>query len=169
MIEHILAFTLPAAFALLPAEMRSAEAMAMLIAIGLQESDGFTARRQYAGGPARGFWQFELTGVIGVLKHPATVDELARVVRLLRYRQATPAELLEALEHNDTLAACFARCLLWTLPGGLPGPNEAPAAWRQYIDAWRPGKPHPETWTANYSVAWGAVLQGRMPPPELKA
>ena len=67
MIGHILAHTLPAAYSLLPAEMESAEATALLLSIGLQESQ-FTHRRQ-VGGPARGFYQFELSGVQGVLRH----------------------------------------------------------------------------------------------------
>ncbi len=168
MIEHILRFVLPAAYALLPADMASAEASALLLSIGLQESDGFRVRRQYADGPARGFWQFEIGGVRGVLKHPQSAIEIAAVLKTLRYAGASDVALHDAIEHNDTLAACFARCLLWTLPKALPGLNEARIGWQQYTSAWRPGKPRPETWQANYSIAWGAVLQGRTVPPVAK-
>jgi len=155
MIEQLLAFVLPAAFALLPEEMQSLEATALLLAIGLQESR-FQFRRQ-VGGPARSFWQFELGGLEGVLEHRATEPILEGIIRTLKYDTASNEELLAALEHNDVLAACCARCLLWTLPGGLPAADNAPAGWRMYVDAWRPGKPRVETWKENYTVAWQRV------------
>lgn len=167
MIDHVLAFVLPAAFNQLAVDMRSNEATALLLAIGLQESK-FQERRQ-VGGPARGFWQFELGGVKGVLSHEDTAMVIAGILRRLRYGQADPTSILVALEHNDTLAACFARCLLWTLPNRLPKPHEGREAYQQYLAAWRPGKPRPETWTTNYAVAWGAVMQGRPVPPVTRA
>ena len=57
-----------AAAALLPPELNTRPAWAMLFASGMQE-DRLDARRQI-GGPARGFWQFELGGIAGVLSHP---------------------------------------------------------------------------------------------------
>ena len=168
MIDHVHAYTVPAAYSLLPEAMRSPEATALLLAIGAQESR-FESRRQCSG-PARGFWQFEPAGVRGVLDHSASHVPIRAVLRALRYGEADHAgEILHALEHNDTLAACFARCLLWTLPGRLPGPNDAEEGWMLYREAWRPGKPRRETWTANYAIGWGAVLQGRTIPPVVKA
>lgn len=167
MIDHVLTYVLPAAYSLLPAKMQSPEATALLIAIGLNESR-FVHRRQI-GGPARGFWQFELGGgVQGVLRHQASRPAILNAIRALEYRTDDAAALYVALEHQDTLAACFARCLLWTLPGALPGPNDAERAWNQYLDAWRPGEPHHEIWKGNYTMAWDAVLHGRTPPTEVR-
>jgi len=45
----------------------------------------------------------------------------------------------------------FARLLLWTLPSALP--TTADEGWTQYLDAWRPGKPHPATWAGHWATA----------------
>jgi len=157
MIDHILRFTLPAAYALLPEPMQSPGASAQLLAIGRQESE-FLYRRQ-VGGPARSFWQFERGGVQGVLRHSATAEPIAHVLRYLRYADAVDdvGHVHALIEFNDTLAAALARCLLWTLADRLPHRDEPQRAWNQYIAAWRPGKPHPETWDANYAEAWDRV------------
>lgn len=158
------------ALALLPARMDSPEARAMLVAIALQES-GLTARVQLleawepwwasrpgpASGPARGLWQFELGGgVAGVLGHSASQPFALPILDELLY----PADahiIHEALAHNDVLACVFARLLLYTLPRPLPQRGDEAESWRQYMSAWRPGKPHPSTWSANYTMAWQAV------------
>lgn len=152
------AFTIPAALALLPPTMTSPEAQAMLLAIGFQESR-FATRRQI-GGPARGFWQFELAGgVAGVLTHPVTKPTIDHVLDELRYPPAASA-CYDAIEHNDVLAAIFARLLLYTAPARLPGPYDADRAWRIYEDTWRPGKPHHESWVNSYARAWALVEPG---------
>ena len=154
------------ALALLPAKMDTPEARAMLIAIALQES-GLTARAQIleAGKPwwasrpgaARGLWQFERSGgVAGVLGHPATQSIIYLILDELLY-PADAAIAHEAIAHNDVLACVFARLLLWTLPRPLPKRGDEAESWRQYMAAWRPGKPHPSTWSANYSMAWASV------------
>ena len=153
-IEHIRDHVLPAALSLLPDRMDSPEADAMLLAIGLQESR-FTHRRQVRG-PARGFWQFEVGGVSGVLRHTASAEHLRNACAALHYAPAV-ADVHGALADNDTLACVVARLLLWTLPSPLP--RDAEGAWEQYIDAWRPGKPHRGTWDAFYAQAW-ATLTG---------
>lgn len=145
---------LPAGLDLLPARMDSREARAMLLACALQES-GFRHRRQ-VGGPARGWWQFEPIGVRGVLEHPASRTTAERVCELLRY-PPDPGALYEAIEHNDALACAFARLLLWRLPQRLPTRGESDYAWSQYIDCWRPGRPHRERWDDNYRAAWESV------------
>lgn len=156
MLFHAAHRVLPVAYALLPPEMGSRTASAMLLAIGLQES-AFRHRRQISG-PARGFWQFERGGVEGVLTHRASRDHATRVLEVLCYRGADVAAVHAALEHNDVLACVFARLLLWTLPGALPKDEHAEAdGWKQYLSAWRPGKPHRETWAGNYGVAFDLV------------
>lgn len=141
--------------ALLPAHLDTDAAWAMLFAIASQESR-LDARRQI-GGPARGFWQFELGGINGVLQHNASRPIIRSVLDRLDY-DYVPQTSYAAIEHNDVLAFAYARCLLWTLPDALPsGPHDADKAWFQYIDGWRPGKPHRHTWDSFYIDAWKKV------------
>ena len=155
-LHYLCRHIIPAAYSLLPEAMRSPKASAMLLAIALQES-GTTHRRQ-VNGPACGFWQFEKAGVIGVKTHSASADHLALALATLRYPvDSEAAYLQESLTDNDVLACVCARLLLWTLPDDLPGKHEPLEGWKQYMDAWRPGKPHGETWARNFSDAWMIV------------
>lgn len=138
------------AYLLLPDRMRSKEATAMLLAIGLQESR-FEHRRQIRG-PARGFWQFEQGGgVAGVLSHPASRVHASNALAALHY-PADPDVIHEALADNDVLAAVFARLLLFTDARPLPALTAlSDESWDYYIRNWRPGKPHQQTWDAFWS------------------
>lgn len=148
---YVRSHVLPAALQLLPARLDSPPARALIIAIGLQESR-FEHRRQAGGGPARGFWQFERGGgTRGVLEHEASKPLARAVLTTLRYE---PGECFDALAHNDVLACAFARLLLWTHPSALP--TSAAGAWAYYLDTWRPGRPRPQTWQANYALALAA-------------
>ncbi len=145
------------AMRLLPDQMDSPEARAMLIAIALQESR--LEHRRQINGPARGYFQFECGGgVRGVLTHPATSSYVASALSELDYDSPyTPVQCHEAIEHNDILACVFARLLLWTLPDALPAQNAAGKAWSEYVAAWRPGKPRRESWDMCYLQAWEIV------------
>lgn len=146
--SYIRRIVLPGALSLLPPAMDSREARVIVLAIGFQESD-FEARRQHGDGPARGFWQFERGGgVRGVLEHPATRAAAASLLDTLNY---SSEDVYAALEHNDLLACAFARLLLWTHPA--PMPADGPAAWAYYLATWRPGKPRPDEWAANFHDA----------------
>lgn len=161
MVDLVLRHILPAAYAVLPPAMNSPSASAFLISVGLQESQ-FLQRRQRGGGPAKGFWQFERGGgVKGVMTHPKTKGPLMTALTDLRYASTLnqSAELHRILEHNDVVACVFARLLLWSVPGRLPTRHESDMAWEQYVDGWRPGKPHPETWAAYFIEAWHRVDQ----------
>jgi hypothetical protein len=147
-----------AGFALLPENMQSPAAMGMLHAIGMQESR-FLHRRQIRG-TARGFWQFEKAGIAGVLNHPATAVTIRRILVRLRYGLSVE-ESHAAVEHNDALACCYARLLLWTLPDALPGPDEPEEGWRQYLAAWNPGRPRPETWNGYFREALRLSREGK--------
>lgn len=137
--------------ALLPAKMDTKEARVMLLAIGGQESN-LQDRRQIAG-PARGLWQFERGGgTHGVLVHPATAV-LATKVCTARNVKPDAAIVWAEFEHDDILAAAFARLLLWTDPRPLPEIGDQEGAWRLYLRTWRPGKPHPDRWPGNYRNA----------------
>lgn len=155
-LDYLHRSVVPATYTLLPERMATQRATAMLLAIALQESKCIH-RRQMGGGPARGFWQFEKDGgVAGVIAHHASRPAIGTVLETLRY-PVYADECYRAIEHNDVLACAFARCLLWTLPAALPDRDEPDRAWSQYLDAWRPGTPHPETWAGYFDQAWRVV------------
>jgi hypothetical protein len=137
---------------LLPS-LNSPEAIQMLLAIGWQESR-FQHRAQTRG-PARGFWQFEKGGgVVGVLRHRKTKQTIRDVLLALLYpSNMDEGQAYVAIEHNDVLAAAFARLLLFTHPRKLPALMDADEGWKQYLETWRPGKPHPTTWAKAWKWA----------------
>lgn len=158
LLYHVYKHTFPAAFALLPGRMETPEAKAMLLAIGLQESR-FKYRVQLPNGPAHGFWQFEKAGgVRAVLTNAVTAPLIVPVLQTLQYR-ANEAECYAAIVHNDVLATCFARLLLWSVPGRLAGPTESQRGWENYLNGWRPGKPHRDTWDGFFAEAWRTVTE----------
>ncbi|QQE90501.1 hypothetical protein [Azotobacter chroococcum] len=155
LLSKIRAAAIAPALALLPARMTSPQAEAMLLAIGLQES-GLIHRRQI-GGPARGLFQFEQGGgVRGVMRHPLSRSH-ALAVCTVQGVEPTEAAVHAALEHDDILAAAFARLLLWTDPAPLPAVGEVGKAWDLYLRTWRPGKPHRNRWDACYAQAMDAL------------
>jgi hypothetical protein len=156
--QFVLEFAIVPALRLLPDEMTSPGAEAMLLAIGAQES-GFDHRRQIGNGPGLGFWQFEQGGgVLGVLRHPATKRHIQAVLTALDYDPASdPETCYGIIEHNDIMAAAFARLLLWTVPAPLPVKTAPMLGWSQYVSVWRPGKPHRETWDKLFESAWEII------------
>ena len=149
------------ALKLLPQNMGTSQAIAMMVAIGLQESR-LAARAQILDGggkgPARGLWQFEQGtresrgGVWGVYLHRSSAEPLRLLCRALDVNY-DPRSIWAELEHNDILAAGVARLLLWTDPGKLPQIGKAQDAWDCYVRTWRPGKPKPESWVRLYGLA----------------
>ncbi len=132
----------------------SASAARFMLAIALQESE-VAHRRQLVGGeekgPATSFWQFEKGGGCkGVLTHRSSADHMERICRMYNV-PPTPESLWSAMQYQDIVAAAAARLLIYTLPRALP--DTAESGWVQYIAAWRPGKPHPHTWQANWDTA----------------
>lgn len=148
------------ALALLPPKLDSREARLLVLAICLQES-GLTARAQrVAGGgkgPARGLAQFELTGVRGVMTHPASRELVAKVCTDRRIGGATSSVVWAELENDDVLAMALARLLLLTDPRPLPPEGDEEGAWAYYLRNWRPGKPHRDRWGPNYQAALAFV------------
>lgn len=149
------------ALALLPSRLDTDGARIMLRAICLQESAGVHRYQVLSGGrkgPARGLWQFELGsklwkgGVWGVFLHPASRFWLSELCRA-RGCEFDPRAIWEQLERDDVLAAGVARLLLFTDPRPLPLPGMQEDAWDCYQRNWRPGKPHPDRWPANYRRA----------------
>jgi hypothetical protein len=134
------------------------EARRFVLAIALQES-GLNHRRQVVGGaevgPACSFWQFEKGGGCkGVLGHPAAAPHMAATCTAFNV-SADPASLWAAIQYQDVVAATAARLLVYTLPSSLP--TLAATGWAQYLSAWRPGKPRPESWAYAWNTATAAV------------
>ena len=154
MIEILRNDIIPAALSLLPEKMDTPEARAILIAIALQET-ALRHRRQ-VGGPALGLLQWELPQVGLILRHPV-VGPLARnVLATLVYDPGDPPHerIHAAMEHNDILQAAFSRLLLWPDAAPLPKRDDVQGSLATYLRVWRPGRPRPETWPANWSAAW---------------
>lgn len=144
------------ALQILPKHLDSDRARLMLLAIGLQESR-FEFRRQLGDGPARGFFQFELGGgVRGVMTHSQST-EMARLLCRDRDCAFDPRAVYSRLEHDDILAAGFARLLLWTDPKPLPLIGEREKAWEYYLRLWRPGKPKRRSWRSYYVRAMDEI------------
>lgn len=131
----------------------SIEAENMLLAIAIQES-GLDHRYQITSGghlgPARSWWQFEPSGVRGVLQHERTMWRARKACERFRVEYAV-LPIWRAIEGHDGLAVAFARLLLWSDPAPLP--TEEDAAWDYYKRNWRPGKPHRERWTKSWAAA----------------
>lgn len=139
------------------------DAEAMMLAIAHQETE-LNARAQLVraadgklveNGPARSWWQMERISVTEVLTNHRTQGWAKTVCRELH----VPAEVNEVhrlIAWSDNLGCAFARINLWLDPRALPRAvvEDQEVAWRTYLRAWRPGKPHPERWP----VAWRAAL-----------
>jgi len=159
---HVHRHVVPAALSLLPGKMDSIQARAMLLAIGLQESE-FNARVQggrgttRGEGPAHGFWQFERKG--GVIEVLTDLREFSEpLCRELLYTP-TSTVVHAALSDNDVLACAFARLLLWKDPRSMPESDDAAKGWKIYLANWRPGAPRPKDWPKNFKAAWETVRQ----------
>ena len=140
---------------------QSPEADMMMVAISGQEAAWkhrnqiVTGKPDHVIGPATGLWQFERGGgVAGVLRHKASATIAMRWCRAESV-DASPDAVWRALVVNDRLACVFARLLLLTDPRALP--NDQDEAWAYYIRNWRPGKPHPRTWAANWAASKAAL------------
>lgn len=137
------------------------DARRFLLAIAIQES-GLKHRRQVVAGgaeagPAMSFWQFEAGGGCkGVLEHHIVAPCMRGLCADFNV-PTTPQGLWEAMRYQDVLAAIAARLLIYTLPNKLP--TTAEDGWKQYVAAWRPGKPHPETWAAAWATATTTVKE----------
>ena len=155
MIETLKSYVIPAALALLPAKMDTPEARAMLVAIALQESN--LQYRKQIGGPALGFFMWELPQVILVLRHEVIGPMALKVLADLAYSVGAPPyeNIHAAMQHNDILQCAFSRLLLWPDAAPLPKRGDVQGALAAYLRVWRPGKPRPLEFPGNWAKAWG--------------
>jgi hypothetical protein len=144
------------ALRLLPNNFDSPSARAMMMAIAWQESR-LQERTQLERGPARGYPQFELGGVTGVLRHPATAPLAAAFVNELDYSDLSPAELHATMQWDTVLMAGMTRLNLWWHAAPLPSAWQRDAGWAYYLFCWRPGKPKPLSWPESWTVGWDSV------------
>ena len=161
-LDYIVQVVLPGAARLLPPTFSTPDTATLMLAIGLQESE-FAARRQH-GGPARSFWQYEVTGGCWDLLHrPAARGHMRDVLALLQYSATLDeVDLHTAMEHNDILAAVGARLLLRTIPDPVPSLDAHPdVSWDQYMRTWRPGAPRRAHWDRNLALARDLVVSRR--------
>lgn len=136
---------------------RAAETL--MLAIALRESDcRHRIQVGHGGKPlpmwARGFWQFERDGgVAEICQHPALAWCRSAILDL--GYEIERDRLHEAIGYDQTLAAVMARGLLWIDPAALPAPvaSSVEIAYAYYIRRWRPGRPRPEKWGANWRTA----------------
>ena len=142
----------------------SFDARRLLLAIALQES-ALVYRRQVVDGeqkgPAASWWQFERQGGCrGVLAHRATRDHMRTLCQLYGVAP-TEQGLWEGMRYQDIVGAAAARLLVYTLPQRLPA--TAAEGWAQYMEAWRPGKPHPQKWQDCWKTATAAASELEVP------
>lgn len=133
----------------------SVAARRFLLTIALQESRLLNRRQVgsdgHEDGPAASFWQFEKGGGCrGILRHKMSAPHIRAICADFNI-EPTEQALWEGMRYQDIVAAAAARLLVFTLPGALP--TTAAEGWAQYLDAWRPGKPHPSTWAGHWATA----------------
>jgi hypothetical protein len=126
-------------------------ARTLLMAIAGQESNWTWRKQQF--GPARGFWQFEMSGgVVGVVSHPVSAPHLQQFCEDWEL-PFDATRIYEAIAWCDPLAYACARLLLLTDPRPLPEPGQIAASWDYYQRNWRPGAPRREIWDSRYAAA----------------
>jgi hypothetical protein len=114
-------------------------------------------------------WQFEKGGGIkGVLLHKRTgplMNSFCAEIGIPNSATAPKGEYAADLtaawtetKFNDFLACAFARLLLFTDHRALPHHDDSLGGWDCYLRNWRPGKPHPSTWSRNWVVAQNAAF-----------
>lgn len=136
--------------------MDDPRARVQLLATHLQE-DPENLAVQLGGGPAHGPWQFEggpMSATAQILLHAgAQTAHVCDALGLPCDRQS----IYGALATNFVLAAACARLNYWTDAHPLPALGDSQGAWDCYVRNWRPGRPRPEHWHANYAAALAAV------------
>ena len=144
--ETLLALTIRPTLAWMGKPYDSPEAARMLACIAQTESS--CLHRRQISGPARSWWQCEPPTLHDLLKRwQLGVDKLTA----LGLYPAIWDDPRTVLEWSETAGCVVARGLLWLDPHPLPTTAEDGLA--TYLRVWRPGRPHPERFTA----AWAAL------------
>lgn len=128
-----------------------------LLAISGQEASW--SQRIQDGGPAHSLWQIEPGTIVAVQASSLTGDILAEVCSALSI-QFDAGVIYQAIIYNDVLAVMVARLILFLDPLPLPAIGDVSDGWDCYSRNWRPGKPRPADWPANYQTAMQALGDG---------
>ena len=143
-----------------PPAWASREAVVLLVAIAIQESNLETRRQGTATnpGPARGLWQFEVAGASGVLQHPETHAQAASLCRAASI-PASASAVHRRVEVDDRVACWFARLLLRSDPAPLPpaNANAEAEAFAYYLRNWRPGAARTAKGRAKCAKRWATA------------
>lgn len=135
----------------------------LLLAAAIHES-GLRTRSQ-DGGTARSWWQIDKGGLKALTASRLGDLLFTEAVRCLFGLDGTPilvGEIVLAALGDpamDQLACATARLLFWLDPHPLPEVGDGNGAWACYLRTFRPGKPRPEAWPADYAVASAALRE----------
>jgi len=113
-------------------------------------------------GPAVGDYQFEKTGIRGVLNfYRPSVPAAARAACAARGVAPTVEAVFDALQVDPVLAAAFARLLYFTDSGAMPAVGDEPGAWAVYLRTWRPGAyaRQPEQLRSKWRKSYAEAMQ----------
>jgi len=131
-----------------------------IIAVSMQES-GLVTRRQFGGGPARGYLQFEQYGVILDIVTRRNGSRFARMFNLTLNEymtlKETATELYVAVEYNDILGVMMMIDKYRLDHISIANDTTDDQRWDAYIKTWAPGKPRREHWGISCAAARGAV------------
>jgi len=108
---------------------------------------------------ARSYWQMESTWGGPVAINDVIQDTPRQLFAICEDLEIPTDELslYEACAWNDTLACALARLLLWSDPAPLPEVGDKQGSWDYYRRNWKPGVPHPSTWSARYDASLAAM------------
>lgn len=134
------------------------EAQILLLAIGITESN-FSTRMQ-VGGPAVGFWQFEMGGGCAEFELSPKLTRFRAAALELGFKSDRGATYRSLQSGADHLACLMARSLIWLQPDPLPSLGDPVEAYRQYLLRWRPGKPSMKRFLAAHARAMDYAMDG---------
>lgn len=149
--KQLLALVVQPTLAWMGGSYDNPRAIALLLAIAQVES--LCRWRRQIRGPARSFWQIEPATGLDILRTRPNAREFWQRLHL---PEPTPTNVRAALEFSDTGACMIARELLWSrIKANLPQLEDdaAEEALRQYLQAWRPGRPHPDKFVEAWPLA----------------
>lgn len=157
MMRRIVEQVMPAAYSVLPPDLRTKVAARVIVAIGAHAS-GYQTRRLAVSSSRRGFWLLGVEHVAEVLKFSKGRGPLVTAAGELGYRirMMERLELQAALEHNDVLGFVVARCML---PPVVEAVGEAGDAWDVYRQIWEPNGAAADNtrWAEHYAAAGGVL------------
>lgn len=131
-----------------------------IVAVAYQESK-LIARKQYGGGPARGFLQFEKMGVINDVAVRGRGLEFVEILSLPcpRPRNSTVATqaMYDAVTYNDMLGVWLFIDKYRLHRLRPPRSDAIEVKWEMYLATWAPGKPRRDEWDEACEKATEAV------------